>query len=225
MSGSEREQPWVEGARNAAGFMLDTLFTKKGKLINYPGVGSCTDSIGSIYIKRNRIPVPTHGTGRGVYADEWGVMDACGGLARTEAVDAEWGHEIFLPRRTLSGALPDVLLENYSFWKTGPLTLRGYAQGSKAAADTILVRLRLGKDGGTAGGVDSYGGVVRRLLCRAEGEGGQEASTGAKTSGSMLLLNPLRAKEGTALYKMGQLLARLDSLSHIRATAPASYHV
>ena len=73
-----------------------------------------------------------------------------------------------------------------------PLTLRGYARGVSSAADTIVIRLRLGARGG-GGGVDAYGGVVRRLTCAAdEAEGGAAAGG----SGALLLLNPLRAKPG-----------------------------
>ena len=93
--------------------MFDTLLTTDGDLIPRPGVGqSAAGSVGSLWIKRNRMLGD---------AGEDDDLDT-----QLNPTDTEWSYEVYLPRRILSGLIPDALLEAYQFWKTGPMTLRGY---------------------------------------------------------------------------------------------------
>ena len=42
----------------------------------------------------------------------------------------EQDEETYIPNRVLTGLLPECLLGQYSFWRTGPNLLRGYAKAS-----------------------------------------------------------------------------------------------
>jgi thiol-disulfide isomerase/thioredoxin len=205
VSSAKRDKPWPAGTRNAAGNVFDTMLTDNGEPIPRAGTGASQSSIGSLCIRRNRLELNTAPTC--VDAVAWGDPQP-----ELDPREEEWGHEIYLPRRVLTGLLPDSLLETYQFWKTGPLTLRGYAL-EKTNEFSILVRLMLGQ----GKGVNSYTAVIRRL--KVLPDSGRKEDTGATgTEGvetSMLLLNLLRAKGGTALFKLGEVLSRLDSISHV----------
>ena len=198
VNSSKRDNPWVEGTRNAAGNMFDTLLTTDGDLIPRSGAGqSALGSVGSLWIKRNRV-----------------LADADDDDAATEVTptEMEWSHEVFLPRRVLSGLVPDALLEEYQFWKTGPLTLRGYPKDEENE-HSITVRLCTG----TGKGVNSYTAVIRRT--KKGSTKTVKAKKGAKgTEGkSTILLNLLRAEPGTPLHSIAATMSRLDNLSHVLA--------
>jgi hypothetical protein len=211
VSSAKRDNPWIQGTRNAAGLPFDTLLTDDGSLIARPGVGSFQSSVGTLWIKRNRVD---SGAGAGTpEADGGGGGDASG--ADTDAPptgdfrEEEWAHEVFVPRRTLAGLLPDALLETYQFWKTGPLTLRGYAREPEHE-HTLLVRLTTG----AGQGVNSFGALVRRCKKTHKGQGSGGGDDG---SAGMLLLNLLRTTPGTPLHCIADTLSRLDNLSHVLA--------
>ena len=188
---AKRDVPWEHGLRRSAGNLFGTLLDANGKLVPVPGVGATPPGYGSLHIRRNRTAPSTSGEAR--------RGDEGRDTARKDApfpFDAEWAHEIFVPREFLTGLLPDALLERYVFWKSGPLMMRGYA--SQADDDTsILVYLRR-QHGAQV--LDSCQAEVCRISERGE---------------RMMLLNILQAREGSSLAKLGRTLVRLDGYSHM----------
>src|SRR5690348_5198137 len=56
--------------------------------------------------------------------------------------------EVLVPPRVLAGLIPDCLLDEYQFWRTGATTLRGYPKphrgsGATDVDSTLLVQLQL----------------------------------------------------------------------------------
>jgi hypothetical protein len=60
--------------------------------------------------------------------------------ARLLALFAESDLELFVPDRCLKGVLPDAILEQYQFWKTGPRLLRGYLRRKPLGVEGELIR-------------------------------------------------------------------------------------
>ena len=54
----------------------------------------------------------------------------------------ELEHEVYVPKCALAGILPECLLDEYSIWRTGNFTLRGYSSSS----DTQLL-VKVAQDG------------------------------------------------------------------------------
>lgn len=71
---------------------------------------------------------------------------------------AQWDSENLVNAASLVGLLPDVLLEQYVFWRAGENIVRGYAL-PEAIGSQLLVRLhrRASVSGGIDGGADGDG--------------------------------------------------------------------
>ena len=116
----------------------------------------------------------------------------------------------------LRGLIPDVLVKNYSFWRTGPHTLYGYPRVDDNSS-VIVVSMQQAENG------TDWQAVIRRLEARYEAAdtGGEHVSTARRP---MTLLNLLEAHRPSAhqrtgdvglLRRLSQLWATLDDLGHV----------
>lgn len=106
------------------------------KLVSRPGVGlRKSEKVGSLLITRSRVAVADN---------ESGIFSA---LERTVDLKVEEGLiEEFISPTSLVGIIPEVLIEEYQFWRTGARTLRGYkyqdlsdGKGKKIHPESLLV--------------------------------------------------------------------------------------
>ena len=164
----DRDTPWPRDCAFSSGFAYSTVLSRDGALVSRPGVGQLADSkVGSLVIERSRQPVQSETDHllalhliQQYYSDDESrnpeEEEEKDGVAGEEAHSLQLpGGERetvrFVPAEQLHGLLPQALLEQYTFWRTGRYCLRGYlhtAQGSdssggrNANATSILVSLQ-----------------------------------------------------------------------------------
>ncbi len=133
-----RDKPFSAGTRFAAGNIFDTVLSKDGKLLQRAGAGPLASAmVGSLVIKRTRLITGNEKEKEPSAGPGWGDL----GVAAVECTERLT--ETFVPDRVLHGLIPDCLLEEYQFWKTGPRTLRGYPRVPSADNETeLFVRLQ-----------------------------------------------------------------------------------
>ena len=95
--------------RYAAGHLLEGYVNPEGGALQVAGSGDMFDHpVGSVVISRKRKQLK----------------------GKLQPLAQEQDEETYIPNRVLTGLLPECLLDQYSFWRTGPNLLRGYAKAS-----------------------------------------------------------------------------------------------
>eukprot|EP00939_MAST-03C_sp_MAST-3C-sp1_P001539 g1539.t1 len=240
----DRDLPFASGLRYAAGYVFNQLLSKEGKLLRRAGVGLLKEmKVGSLVITRSRqghVPasetVMRESEKRGSSAWWWvedvgAAVEDGGGKEKREMDTPDL--EVFVPSRLLSGVIPEVLTEQYTFWRTGKLTLCGYSTCKDSEHTTLRVKMsRVGTRWvAIVRRFDerSYEDAATRIQIVSSGRGENEGAgskmsdeevdpiklvEGVRTMPSMLLMNLAEARGGV-LGRLGTLLTRLDNLSHV----------
>jgi len=151
--------------RHSAGFLYGVLYNPNtGTMAAQEGVGARFNSkTGSIVIKRSR--VSDRATESLVDSllraelENWSASLLVSGksaearLSRAEAIFASSSlsvedlfprhknTEVYIPSRFLAGSIPECLLEQYRFWRTGPATIVGYPMNSDGSIRARLLLL------------------------------------------------------------------------------------
>lgn len=165
--------------RNFGGNIFGGHIDEDGKMIPRPGAGALIKmKIGSITVCRTRGSI------------RFPVVPKRFGLEEAET-------EEYISKECLTGLLPDILLESYQFWRTGPRTIRGYSRTAGNSDDAVLVLWPSQTSGDAV--------VIRR----------KESKT--------MTLHSLRSPELNSLFKV---FSRIESASHIlvwSATTSATF--
>jgi hypothetical protein len=133
-----------------------------GRLERRPGCGVLNDAtVSSVIVKRQR---------------------------RTDHQEPHW--ETYVPSRILCGLIPDILIQQYEFWKESETVIKGYSRVSDEWSNYELT-VELSADGGSA--------VVKRK----------------NRSEALCLLNPLKSKKDSALGRLAALFCRVDRLCNV----------
>ena len=121
--------------------------------------------------------------------------------------------QTFVPRRHLTGVLPDALLEVFTFWQNDDFSLTGYPQAGPAAGVAVDTGTVSTGDADAEG--DGVGPAVGTLLeVRPQGESGGASVRRLAAEASLRLLPLLGAPQGSALQRLRDLLLRMEDLSH-----------
>ncbi len=117
---ADRDKPFSPGCRYAAGNIFESVLTKDGNLQSRPGAGKhLGQEVGSLVISRSRnIPQSQRDTAATASSD---ALKWSGGYH----VPLERDTETYVTDRALFGLVPEALIQQYQFWRTGPLIIRG----------------------------------------------------------------------------------------------------
>jgi hypothetical protein len=167
----------------------------QGRIIPRPGVGpNLHASVFSLTVRRSRLEIPKLVTGHASTAHE--IFCTVSGPVDTSS--EEWTLEEFISPRCLFGLIPEYLLEQYQFWRTGNRLIRGYrystvSRSSAFERDSVIV-------------------VVDRSSSTATIH---QLSDGKR---EMTLLNPLLCCTSSldkSMRSLVQILTEVELLSHI----------
>ena len=204
-SAGERHEPWSKGMRYEAGNMLEGYCKEDGGVCMVPGAGWMYDhDVGSLMISRKL-----------QMADLLEPLESEGTEDYTE--------EYYVPDVAMEGVVPGCLLEQFTFWRTSDLTLRGYAK--TGGTKQLLVVMNAGECVFLACAASpcclpSMMCVLRvtRCVCTVDGSGvvhrfdSEDMGAGLKKE---VLLNPLETAEGSSLQLILEMFGRMDNASHI----------
>eukprot|EP01012_Entosiphon_sulcatum_P009332 TRINITY_DN1521_c0_g2_i1.p1 TRINITY_DN1521_c0_g2~~TRINITY_DN1521_c0_g2_i1.p1 ORF type:complete len:4962 (-),score=1074.52 TRINITY_DN1521_c0_g2_i1:73-14958(-) len=116
--------------------------------------------------------------------------------------------EMFIPQRLLFGILPHVLLDKYNFWQDDNDNLRGYAIDPDQRDHYLHVDIDPASQ-------NDHTHVPNTVGCRVRMVPMPGDIKKRVVQEEMLLVQLLYCPEGTALFSLAQLLARLENLSHV----------
>jgi hypothetical protein len=129
--------------------------------------------------------------------------------------------QTLVPPRLLQGLLPDALLDDFQFWQRPDLSLVGYQHVALRSRLQTAAVLRITVQ--RCGNAQAQALVQRVPLhnavagenVSAEQQWEEEEQLGAAPRDVVTLLDLVHAPQGALLYRLGRMLARLDSLSHV----------
>eukprot|EP01127_Copromyxa_protea_P015833 TRINITY_DN4616_c0_g1_i6.p1 TRINITY_DN4616_c0_g1~~TRINITY_DN4616_c0_g1_i6.p1 ORF type:complete len:2171 (-),score=323.68 TRINITY_DN4616_c0_g1_i6:5955-12314(-) len=167
----KRKKPFVLGCERQGGNFFGFMFELGGDLTACPGSGSLHDvSVASVIIRRKSSDTD---------------------LIHT---DPDRGWEEFVTSDALRGLIPEVLLEQYDFWKVADNSvIKGYPKEPKDDWSDYAITLFLQENEG-------------RSECVIKRQNQRE---------SMILLNLTVSEVDSALGNLSTALSSLDSLSHV----------
>ena len=120
----------------------------------------------------------------------------------SRSLTAALGTQVYIPPRLLFGLLPSTLLDDYVFWQNENDSLTGYPSKERAELEINSKTPAVLK-------VQIAGGTAKVTRTRYEDK------IPGENEGDMVLLNLMYAPEGSSLTAIGELLLRLENLSHI----------
>ncbi len=129
--------------------------------------------------------------------------------------------QILVPSRLLQGLLPDALLDDFQFWQRSDLSLVGYQHVALRSRLQTAAVLRISIK--RSGNAQAHALVQRVPLHNAvagenvspEQQWEEEQQLGSHPRDVVTLLDLVHAPAGSMLQRLGRMLARLDSLSHV----------
>eukprot|EP00467_Chlorarachnion_reptans_P010822 CAMPEP_0114525784 /NCGR_PEP_ID=MMETSP0109-20121206/22631_1 /TAXON_ID=29199 /ORGANISM="Chlorarachnion reptans, Strain CCCM449" /LENGTH=5518 /DNA_ID=CAMNT_0001707433 /DNA_START=63 /DNA_END=16619 /DNA_ORIENTATION=+ len=135
---SDRDEPQKMGLRFSGGGMFDELLNKDGSMADRAGVGKLSNNaVGSLVIRRNRLSIQSDQDREALEKKEaklWGYEGKRDNSDNTHALE-ETDFEEFVPGRFLAGLIPDVLISQYQFWRSGPSVIRAYPRLDSKTVD------------------------------------------------------------------------------------------
>jgi hypothetical protein len=203
---------WASGMRNVGGDVFGDVIDRGG--LNCLAVEALT-------VSRTRSSARVAAE-KGEAAD--GKPNGFSGMDGDTLNEGPWEQsraETFVSTRALTGLLPQALLKNYSFWRTGPRLIRGYPKAA-AAGTQLVVKLWPSGAPGEIGG--SWAAEARRLpdpvsvdeFVEASKDGEAPAiATANLILNPMVLLNAAEVAPDCFLGRLLPLLARVEDLAHI----------
>ena len=120
----------------------------------------------------------------------------------SRSLTAALGTQVYVPPRLMFGLLPSTLLDDYVFWQNENESLTGYPSKERAEQEINSKTPAVLK-------VQIAGGTAKVTRTR------HEERIPGESEGDMVLLNLMYAPEGSSLTSIGELLLRLENLSHI----------
>ena len=120
----------------------------------------------------------------------------------SRSLTAALGTQFYIPPRLLFGLLPSTLLDDYVFWQNENDSLTGYPTKERAEQEINSKTPAVLK-------IQIAGGTAKVTRTRYEDK------VPGENEGDLVLLNLMYAPEGSSLTAIGELLLRLENLSHI----------